>query len=66
MAAGPGRYNTIATRARKDAGAEGVILVVLGGARGQGFEAQLPPHLQTKIPELLRWVADEIEKGERS
>lgn len=58
---GPGIYDAIATKARTEAQAEGVLLVVFGGKDGAGFSAQLPPHILITIPEILRDVARQIE-----
>lgn len=59
---GPGKYDDIATRARTDAKAQGVLLVVIGGKDGSGFSAQLPPELLITIPEILRDMARQIDR----
>lgn len=69
MPNGPGKYDDLATYVREQAKAEGVLLVVLGGNRGHGFELQFAIEntdegrframcMQIK---LLRDVADQIE-----
>lgn len=60
---GPGKYDDLCTDARKAAqAAGGVVLIVLGGHRGDGFSAQLPtPNDLIRLPAILRRVADEIE-----
>jgi hypothetical protein len=65
MAIGPGKYDAVATLARMNAGAEGVILIVVGGERGAGFSVQLAAELVPHVPELLRNLADEIERDVR-
>lgn len=60
MSAG-GKYNDAATAAREATKAEGVLLIVLGGDKGSGFSAQVPPEIAASIPALLRHVASEIE-----
>lgn len=40
MAEGPGKYDDIATYARVEADAEGVIVIVLNGHKGSGFSVQ--------------------------
>jgi hypothetical protein len=56
MAIGPGKYDEIATAARK-----GVVLMVLDGEFGYGFSAQLPPEYYSGLPEVLRQVAEQLE-----
>jgi hypothetical protein len=58
---GPGKYDAIATTARTDAKAVGVILIVFGGEHGAGFSAQLPAEILITVPEILRDVARKIE-----
>jgi hypothetical protein len=60
---GPGKYNDIATMARELANAEGVVLVVINGIRGEGFEVQGTAPLIAAMPRLLRMLADDIERG---
>ena len=61
MTLGPGKYDAQCTAAREASGAEGAILIILGGARGDGFSAQLPPHALVMVPAILREVAKQIE-----
>lgn len=63
MPVGPGRYDKWCTKIREEEKAEGVILIVVGGVKGEGFSAQLPPHLTAKMPEVLRHVARQIEES---
>lgn len=60
---GPGKYDDIATMAREAARADGVILIVFNGIRGQGFEVQAPAFVVELMPGLLRRLADDIEQG---
>jgi len=69
MAFGPGKYDAEATRVRKDTRARGVILIVVSGHRGDGFEVQfeVPPGVDAKsvedaVPGFLREMADELER----
>jgi hypothetical protein len=73
MPLGPGIYDDLATSAREAAGAEGVVLIILGGQQGSGFSAQLsrpgtyPARevlSQHKLAALLRDLADQIDKAE--
>ncbi len=62
MAAGPGKYDDIATAARVQARAQAVVLIVLNGARGSGFAVQSEDAaIVASLPKLLRLLADEIE-----
>lgn len=72
MALGPGRYADIAEEVRERVGLHndtfvpyrgGVILLVLGGNRGAGFEVQADPKTAAQLPALLREMADQIESG---
>lgn len=62
MAIGPGKYDDLATLAREQAHAAGVILIVLGGDKGSGFAVQADPLTTLKLPDMLRHMADQIEK----
>lgn len=65
MAFGPGRYDPIATMARGLTGANTLVLIVVGGVDGEGFEVQsTDPHIQRKLPGLLRVLADQIEAAD--
>lgn len=61
MALGPGKYDNICTRVHEDTQAQGVLLIVINGALGSGFSAQLTPEDTGRVPQLLRQVADQIE-----
>jgi methylmalonyl-CoA mutase cobalamin-binding subunit len=59
---GPGRYDDLATEVREKAAAEGVMVIVFGGNKGPGFSAQLPAHILIAVPQILRDVANQIER----
>jgi hypothetical protein len=63
MAIGPGRYDPEVTELRARLKADGVVLLVFGGERGQGFSAQLTFPLMAMMPQMLREMADEIERS---
>ena len=64
MPAGPGKYDDLATIVREQAAAEGVIVIVVNGAAGNGFSVQArTPDIAALLPRLLRLVADEIERS---
>lgn len=58
---GPGKYDDVATEVRTNTKAEGVVVIVVNGARGSGFSAQLPLELTLTLPTILRSVANQIE-----
>jgi hypothetical protein len=62
MAVGPGKYDKVATDARTQTKAQGVILIVVGGEHGDGFSAQLTLDQTLMMPTILRRVADAIER----
>jgi hypothetical protein len=62
MALGPGKFDDLATIVRQQANADGVIVIVLGSPAGSGFSVQASPDVTANLPELLRYVADQIEQ----
>lgn len=62
-----GRYDDIAIRAREEAGAKGVVLIVVDGKHGFGMSVPTRPGaavgVNMHLPALLRSVADLIEQG---
>lgn len=65
MALGPGKYDAEVTELRERLKADGVILLVFGGERGNGFSAQLPLQHTLAMPQILEQVAQQIrESGE--
>lgn len=58
---GPGKYDDALTLALEQCnGLEG-ILIVTNGPKGPGFSAQLTLEGSTRIPSILRQLADKIE-----
>jgi len=63
MAIGPGKYDDLCTRVRKQTQARGgVLLIVVDGEQGSGFSAQLTMEQTLLIPQILRDVAERIER----
>jgi hypothetical protein len=62
---GPGKYDDLASALLRSTQAEGIILMVLDGARGSGMSCKLHPDLDAKLPLLLRTLAAMIEKEHR-
>jgi hypothetical protein len=63
MAIGPGKYDDLATDVREKTHAQGVIVLVIDGAKGSGFSAQLTMELTLRLPSILRDIAREIEES---
>lgn len=63
MALGPGKYDDLCTAARVAAKAPcAVLLMVIGGERGDGFSLQAIDYdLTADLPALLRSIARQIE-----
>lgn len=63
MTVGPGKYDDLCTLVREKVSAEGVIVIVLGGDRGNGFSCQFAdPAMLARMPGILEDVAVEIRK----
>lgn len=62
---GGGKYEEVCRKARREAKAEGVVLMVLNGKFGNGFSVQLPPDAVRRIPAALRDMANQIEASLR-
>lgn len=60
MINGPGKYNAEAGAVRQSVGGE-VLLIVIGGSKGTGFEVAASVETLAKLPEILRRVAADIE-----
>lgn len=61
MPIGPGKYDDALTRAlRRCKGRTGALLV-FDGEKGPGFACQATLPEQVRLPEMLRYMADEIE-----
>lgn len=66
MTIGAGKYDDVATEARRSAKAEGVVLIVFNGEKGNGFCAQGPWPLIAALPAILRNMTIEIEKDAKA
>jgi hypothetical protein len=59
---GEGKYDDVCGRVMTDTDADGVLLIIINGVRGQGFSMKTTDRtLEQKLPALLRFVADQIE-----
>jgi hypothetical protein len=71
MAFGPGKYDELATYVREKAEATCVVVVILGGNKGVGFEQQIRaspaefPQMLDQCARALRQVADAMQTDAR-
>lgn len=63
MALGGGKYADLCEYVMQQSKAGGAIVIVVSGNKGSGFSCQLTLEGMATMPEMLRWIADEIEKG---
>ena len=62
MAIGPGKYDDVCTEIREKTEAVGVVMIVVEGNKGSGFSCQAPLEVTIKLPQILRQMADDIER----
>jgi hypothetical protein len=63
MPFGPGKYGANAEALLKHIDADMVIIIVVGGPKGESFDiATRRPELLESIPRVIRGTAKEIEK----
>jgi hypothetical protein len=60
MTAGAGKYDAVTTKVREETQAEGIILVIFGGNKGDGFSVQATSDILLDLPKMLRSIADQI------
>lgn len=58
----PGKYDDLCTMVREASQAEGVILIVINGNKGNGFSVQATARIIPGIPDMLVFTAGEIRK----
>jgi hypothetical protein len=67
MAIGPGKYDDICTMVRERVGigdkGGGVIVIVFGGNRGNGFSCQADLATTLALPEVLEETARQIRRS---
>lgn len=68
MAIGPGKYDDLCTFVRERAGigdqGGGVIVIVFGGNKGNGFSCQADLMTTLALPEVLEDIARQMRKPE--
>jgi hypothetical protein len=61
MTIGPGKYDAEATHVMNSTHASGVIVIVIGGDRGEGFSIQATLEVSLALPKMLRMIADQLD-----
>jgi len=69
MPTGPGKYDSVTTLVREMTGAACVVVIVIGGHHGDGFDQQIDPQrvsnwggLKRLLVDVLRAVAAMIDR----
>jgi hypothetical protein len=62
MVWGPGKYDDEATLVRERVKAQGVIVVIIGGDKGDGFACQTNLSTLAMLPELLENMAQQMRQ----
>ena len=53
MALGPGKYDSECTQIMVDQHAEAVLVIVIGGKKGNGFACQATPQITFHLPRKI-------------
>jgi hypothetical protein len=61
MTIGPGKYDDETTMVQAKTQARGVVLIIIGGNKGEGFSIQATLEVTLAVPKMLRRIADQIE-----
>lgn len=61
MAIGTGKYDALCTGIRERTGADAVMLIIIGGNRGDGFSLQAADDVLGELPLVLRDAAAQLE-----
>lgn len=61
MAKGPGKYDAECTSVHASTKAASVVLIVLGGNRGDGFSVTATADALWAMPDMLREIAKQLE-----
>lgn len=62
---GPGKYDDECTKVREATKSRGVLLAVFDGSKGHGFSVQADLETTLRLPEILRFIADQIERDRK-
>jgi hypothetical protein len=67
MADGPGKYDAEAEQVLARVDADGVVLLVMGGTKGNGFAVKGTWEAMATMPEILRnaarWIERDLTRG---
>lgn len=61
VAIGPGKYDDEATIVMERTRANGTVVIVIGGNKGEGFSVQGTLPVMLMLPMMLRTIADQLE-----
>lgn len=61
MTIGPGKYDAECTSVHESTKASSVVLIVLGGDRGDGFSVTATADVVWAMPDMLREIAKQLE-----
>jgi hypothetical protein len=62
MPIGPGKYDDICSKIRQEVNAKGVVLLILGGDKGDGFSCQAEKHLLECLRLCLEQSAEAMKQ----
>lgn len=70
MALGPGKYDDVCVTVRERVGITentggGVLVIVLGGEKGNGFSMVADERTMEMVPDMLEFVAKQIRRDVR-
>lgn len=65
MTTGPGKYDEESSRLQEKYQAEGVIVIVVGGSKGEGFSVTGTVEFAMVMPQMLRYMAEQLENDVR-
>jgi hypothetical protein len=63
---GPGKYDDECTLVRERTSASGVVVIVIGGNKGNGFACQTDLLTMTILPDLLERMAKQMRADQGS
>jgi len=62
---GAGKYDELTTYVREQSQARGAIVIIIGGNKGEGFSCQTDLTTLLLLPEMLRDIANQMEKDRK-
>ena len=58
----PGKYDDLCTMVRQAAQAQGAIVIIVNGDKGNGFSVQATQEVLNTLPDMLEYMAKQIRK----